>query len=138
MMIPPRQSTHRPPQPARQPQLIGDGGQPPQPRPRTQTLTAPGHGPWPDQAASITHDKTLFSGQDSFPRQNRFSQIRGSCYATPPKPDEKCWLTVASWLIKAEIVSGETSMQPGWFLLIFLTLGSVALLWKGIRDLLKS
>ncbi len=46
-------------------------------------------------------------------------------------------LCVIAWLVKAEVVGIENFNDPHWFLLIFLTFGSVALLGLGIRDLLK-
>ncbi len=46
-------------------------------------------------------------------------------------------LCVIAWLVKAGVVDIENFNDPHWFLLIFLTFGSVALLGLGIRDLLK-
>ncbi len=46
-------------------------------------------------------------------------------------------LCVIAWLVKAEVVEIENFNDPHWFLLIFLTFGSVALLGLGIRNLLK-
>ena len=42
-----------------------------------------------------------------------------------------------SWLVKAEMIDFENVNDPHWAILIFLTFGSLALLAKGIRDLVR-
>jgi len=91
-MVPPRQAPHRPPQPAGQAELIGHLGQPPQPSPRTQPLTVTGHGPWPAHPASITHDKTLFSGQTRFLTTEPILPEQRVLLRHPTRSDEKSWL----------------------------------------------
>lgn len=46
-------------------------------------------------------------------------------------------LCVTSWLVKAAVVEIENFADPHWFLLIFLTFGSVALLGLGVRNLTR-
>ncbi len=46
-------------------------------------------------------------------------------------------LCVVAWVVESGVGGIENFNDPHWFLLIFLTFGSVALLGLGIRDLLQ-